>query len=240
MPRSPLRAAIISAVAPSLVSDIDRGAEHEQLPDEHVVSLVGGLQQPHTQSFGSLEQRGNIGMPASNGDLTCGNPAPGGGRIGAANEQGPDNLGEPVCRCQHERRGAVVCAPVRSRAAFQELAHQLQVAARRRPHERREAAPVCRVDLGALGEQFLGSRELSESSRTRGGQRSHRSGLGLAPGSTAVRQAQWRGTLSSPGHQRDAFGVREDSLGRPTAPHLHDCRRTLAAARRASLRSRGR
>ena len=128
-----------------------------------------------------------------------------------------------------------------SRAAFEELSHQFHVAARGRPHERREAAAVCRVDRGALGEQFPGSGEFSEFRRLE--QVSVRSGgLGrrrrLAQQQTDKDEMETGTCIVYSGRQRDALGVREDLLGRLAAPHLDDRRRTLSRldARRGARR----
>ena len=71
MPRSPLRAAIISACRPLRVSDVDRRAEHDQLTDQGIVTVGGGLDQPGAQALGWREQRGGGGMAARNGELVC-------------------------------------------------------------------------------------------------------------------------------------------------------------------------
>ena len=64
MPRSPLRAAIISAVAPRSSVTLTGAPSREQLPDERVVALGRGLQQPATEHLGLLEQRRHVGMSA--------------------------------------------------------------------------------------------------------------------------------------------------------------------------------
>ena len=69
MPRSPLRAAIISVVAPSRVGHVDWRTHREQLADGRIVTLGGGLQQPGAEDFGLLEQRGDVGMPALDREL---------------------------------------------------------------------------------------------------------------------------------------------------------------------------
>jgi hypothetical protein len=69
MPRSPLRAAIISAVDAPRVADVDRRAEHEQLPDEGVVPINGRLDQPAAEPFGRREQRGHRRLAARDGEL---------------------------------------------------------------------------------------------------------------------------------------------------------------------------
>ena len=83
MPRSPLRAAIISAVAPSRVGDVDRRTEREQLPDQGIVTVGGGLHQPGAEALGLREQRGGGGMAARNGELMRADTALDGGDVDA-------------------------------------------------------------------------------------------------------------------------------------------------------------
>ena len=92
MPRSPLRAAIISAVAPSRVGDVDRRAEHEQLPDQGVVTIGGRLDQPAAEAFGWREQRGHRRMAARDGELVCADAAFEGGHVDAPREQDADDV----------------------------------------------------------------------------------------------------------------------------------------------------
>ena len=119
-------------------------------------------------------------------ELARRDPCPGGGDIRSAKSNARATSMNPFAEASIRAVVPVVGPPVDGRAAIEQLPHQSPRLPLADAHiSGVKTAPVCGVYRGALGEQCLGPREISELSPTRAGRRPRRrSGRRWPPGST--------------------------------------------------------